>query len=111
NISSLACNDKQQLSSGEEIRYNSCCKVQAQPDWQPQPDEQPAITPNRTNAVNTYNCRFGKSGKNATDVVRPVQQIIYKSGSTASNNKQQPTSYQQYTKRHRVALARPTPYI
>ncbi|GJV89336.1 RNA-directed DNA polymerase, eukaryota [Tanacetum coccineum] len=26
---------------------NRCCTIQAQHDWQPQPDEQPAITPNR----------------------------------------------------------------
>ncbi|GKB19352.1 reverse transcriptase domain-containing protein [Tanacetum coccineum] len=34
-----------QLGSGEEIR-NRCCTVQAQPDWQPQLDEQRAITSN-----------------------------------------------------------------
>nr|GEU85875.1 hypothetical protein [Tanacetum cinerariifolium] len=75
NNSSLACNDKQQPSSGEEIRYskeeqlhilgydqlrnnkgaisskklgarNCCCTLLAQPDWQPQQDEQSVIMPN-----------------------------------------------------------------
>ncbi|GJS40720.1 hypothetical protein Tco_0565763 [Tanacetum coccineum] len=67
NSSSIGCNNKQQPGRGEEAR-NRCCTVQAQPDWQPQLDEQPAITPNCTNAVNIYNCRFRRSGKNATDV-------------------------------------------
>ncbi|GJT91931.1 transport protein Sec24-like protein [Tanacetum coccineum] len=45
NNDSIACNDKQQPSSGKEIR-NRCCIVQAHPNWQLQLEEQPATTPN-----------------------------------------------------------------
>ncbi|GKA27437.1 hypothetical protein Tco_0713605 [Tanacetum coccineum] len=46
NSSSIACNNKQQTGSNKEAR-NGCSTVQAQPDWQPQSEEQPEITPNQ----------------------------------------------------------------
>ncbi|GKC99751.1 hypothetical protein Tco_1170026, partial [Tanacetum coccineum] len=87
NSSSIACNNKQQPGSGKEAR-NRCSTVHAQPTWQPQLDEQPAITPNRTNAiprpVDAEHCSSNKSEISTATASDKLEGLLPKVSSEAN---------------------------